>query len=560
MSAVPDYAADRYLDWDEVVAHLEALVASAPAWARLDVAGQSREGRDIPILTIGAQDGGADERPGFWLDAGTHCAEWTGVMAALHTATRWIAGLRDGDGPTRAWFEGHTAYVLPCMSPDGYVAMRAGAPFLRSTLRPPRDGRPRVGLHPSDLDGDGRVRWMRWRHPAGTWVFDDPANVAKMRPRTLDDDPSTAYFVADEGVFLDWDGVRWLEASREFGQDLNRNFPSSWTPFEMFGMDSGDYPLSEPESRATVEAFRARPRIGAALSNHTYTGCILTHPYREPSVLGDQDLFMLRALAKGAVAGTGYRVFKVMPEFTYDPKKPIVGVWADALATTFGVAGYTLELWDPYAFAGKAVEEPAKLFVEPDMEILHAVLDAFRDEPGAILDWKPFDHPQLGAVEIGGIEYMTTVRNPPERLLAEECDRGFMVADRLRRSLPTVRAEARTEALGGGLTRVELMVENLGFLPTSSLQRAETIGMAPPLHARASGLELVEGVAHQALGWLDGWGAIQASSAHHPIYVGLPADRGHRARAVWVVRGEGALAIQWDAGRGGRGSLSVAVG
>ena len=47
----------------------------------------------------------------------------------------------------------------------------------------------------------------------------------------------------------------------------------------MFGMDSGDYPLSEPESRATVEAFRARPRIAAAVTNHTYTGCILTHPY-----------------------------------------------------------------------------------------------------------------------------------------------------------------------------------------------------------------------------------------------------------------------------------------
>ena len=37
-------------------------------------------------------------------------------------------------------------------------------------------------------------------------------------------------------------------------------------------------------------------------------------------------------------------MFKVVPDFTYDPKKVIVGVWSDTMSTTFGVPGYTLEL------------------------------------------------------------------------------------------------------------------------------------------------------------------------------------------------------------------------
>ncbi len=307
-----------------------------------------------------------------------------------------------------------------------------------------------------------------------------------------------------------------------------------------------------------VQAFRARPRIAAALSNHTYTGCILTHPYREPSPVPERDLYMMRALARGSVEGTGYACYEVVPDFTYDPKKPIVGVWADSLASVFGVAGYTLELWDPLGYAGLKVEKPAKLFLDPDVELLGKMLDAFAKEPGALVPWKPFDHPQLGPIEIGGLEYMTTVRNPPPRLLAEECARGFTIADRIRRALPSVEARLRVEPLADGLARVELVLENLGYLPTSSLLHGERIGTAPPIVATLEGAEVVEGPAQLALGWLDGWGAMQASAARHPIYPGLELDRGHRARAAWVVRPNGPVAVRWDAGRGGRGVVRPA--
>ena len=117
---------------------------------------------------------------------------------------------------------------------------------------------------------------MRWKHRAGPWVI-DPEVPMWMRHRTLDDDPEEAYFFCTEGLFEHWDGVRWTNASLEFGLDLNRNFPGSWQPFSMFGMDGGAYPLSEPESRAVVDAVHARPNIAVALSNHTYTGGIMCH-------------------------------------------------------------------------------------------------------------------------------------------------------------------------------------------------------------------------------------------------------------------------------------------
>ncbi|MCB9678973.1 MAG: hypothetical protein H6737_27980 [Alphaproteobacteria bacterium] len=552
------YRGDAYLALDAIERFCTELAAAFPAWVTLETIGRSRLGRPIHLVTVGATEGDPAERPAFWLDAGTHAAEWTGVMATLYTLTKWAEALAAGDPDVTAWFRQHTAYVVPCMSPDGYQALVEGAPFLRSTLRPPRDGRPRIGLDPCDVDGDGRVLWMRWKSPTGSWIFDSD-NPARMRHRTIDDPPDQAYVVCSEGQMLNWDGVAWETARLENGIDLNRNFPSHWAPFEMFGMDSGDYPLSEPESRAVVDAFRARPRIAAAVTNHTYTGCILTQPYRDPSPLSDGDIELMKRMADLSVVGTGYKVFKTFPEFAYDPKKPIVGVWADTMSTVFGVPGYTLELWDPYTFGGVEVDDPAKFFKSPDLEKLGRMLDRFRErDPDDVVAWRPFAHPQLGEVEIGGLHYMQTVRNPPLSELPAECERGFTVADRLRRTLPTVRATASVTR-EGGLSIVEVVFENTGYLSTSALAIARTNGTAPPLHARLTGGEVVEGPRDRDLGWLGGWGAAQAGAAASNVYPGLPMADGPRKGARWVVRGAGAVTVAWDAGRGGRGTLEIAL-
>ena len=101
--------------------------------------GHSLQGRPIHLVTLGARDGNPDHRPAFWLDAGTHCAEWAGMAAAMDALDRWGAALQQG-GPLADWLRQHTIYLVPCISPDGYAAMLDGAPYIRSTLRPPVEG------------------------------------------------------------------------------------------------------------------------------------------------------------------------------------------------------------------------------------------------------------------------------------------------------------------------------------------------------------------------------------------------------------------------------------
>ncbi len=546
------YPADRYLDYDAVERHVRALAARSADWASLQTLGESREGRPILLLTLGDRRSGDPEtRPALWLDGGTHAVEWTSVMSTLHTATRWLDGLLEGDPALVEAFRRHTVYVVPCVSPDGLQHTVNGAPFFRSTRRPPRPGAVRIGLEPADIDGDGEVRFMRWRHPAGPFVPDGDHPVL-MRPRTVTDDPADAWFYCAEGTFLEWDGVRWVQAPREFGLDLNRNYPVDWSPFSMFGMDAGAFPGSEPESRALLDAVAARPHIAAAITNHTYTGCLLTPPGRKDTPLGAGDVGMMKRLAHDLTAGTGYRTFAVYPEFMYDPDKPIIGTWDDTLSAVFGICAYTLELWDPFAWAGLPPADPMAMFRDPDQARIRAVVDKAVAE-GLSRPWQRFDHPQLGEVEIGGVIYRKTVRNPPEPLLADECARGFTVADRLRRALPDVRAAVHVEPLGDGARRVRLVLENQGALPSSGLEHAVSIGASPPVRALLTGAELVSGEALQEVPHLDGW--MQEGFARNPLYPRLPA-RGHRAVASWVT-GPGDASIEWWAGRGGRGTVGV---
>jgi len=85
----------------------------------------------------------------------------------------------------------------------------------------------------------------------------------------------------------------------------------------------------------------------------------------------------------------------------------------------------------------------------------------------AFVDWTPFDHPDLGQVEIGGFRpYNTT--NPPAAALPDLGRAHGEFTARLASMLPRVRfADSEVTNHGGGVFTVSVTVENSGFLPTS---------------------------------------------------------------------------------------------
>lgn len=571
------YRGEAYHDFEWIMAWCRAAVAQFPEWLSLETYGNSRENRALPLLTLHV--GGGDPRhfPAFWLDGGTHASEWAGIMSTIYTLSRWLEGLTAGDAELLHYFRHHTAYVLPCLSPDGFQFLFEGGPYLRSTKRPAREGI-RQGLDPQDINGDGEVYWMRWKHPVGPFVQDEELPML-MRPRTLSDAPDNAYFVVQEGLFHFPEESGPVMAPAKFGLDLNRNFPVHWTPFAQFGMDGGEYSLSEPESRAVIDALHARPNVCAVQTNHTYTGAILASPYRPDGAISNWDQDTLHRLATEAVEGTGYRVFKVFPEFTYEPGKSIPGCWADYLTSNRGIVGYTLELWDPYAFAGVQDKDPARSFFRPDLPIIRKMVKALSEIPGTWKSWQGFTHPQLGEVEIGGLHERLTVRNPPPSLLAEECDRAHRVADRLRRAVPEVRVSLHVTPLTPstpepaheqkdqirGVSQVVVLtavVENVGYLSTYGLSHAEKLGLVgpPALELKVTGeLTCVQGTEERTLPHLTGWGDAPASFRPHPLNPVLP-NKGCRTQLQWTLVGLGEAQVTYRHSRSGTVTEHIRIG
>ena len=84
------------------------------------------------------------------------------------------------------------------------------------------------------------------------------------------------------------------------------------------------------------------------------------------------------------------------------------------------------------------------------------------------VEWKPFNHPQFGEIEIGGAK-KNYIRNHPGFMLQEDAHRNM--AFTLYHAYQTPKLEildVKTEKLSGGLTAVTATIMNTRIIPTHS--------------------------------------------------------------------------------------------
>ena len=199
-----------------------------------------------------------------------------------------------------------------------------------------------------------------------------------------------------------------------------------------------------------------------------------------------------------------------------------------------------VEIWSPNAAAGisgyKWIDWFREHPVEDDLKLLK-----WSDEQcggQAHVDWKPFRHPQLGAVEIGGWDKMNYWRNPPAHLREQEAARFPAWMTQLALSLPRlelVRTEVR--ALGQDTWRVRLAVANAGWLPAfvtrRALERKVVRGVVFEIHLPPGAeIGLVGGAPRQDGPQLEGHAPKATQHAFLPDRE-ITADR---AMGEWIVR------------------------
>ena len=541
MPLPPAQRFDTFYPYDALTQLLHDYATAYPRLVQVASIGRSHEGRDIWVATVtNQQTGEAADKPGFWVDGNIHAAE----LAASTTVLYYLQQLVQGFGSDREithLLDTRVVYLCPRLNPDGAELALAERPrHIRSSTRPyPSDEPPVEGLTMEDVDGDGRILFMRVPDPHGPYKKCEQ-DARLMVPREPGEFGGEYYRLMPEGYLRNYDGLSIKVNKDVEGLDLNRNFPAGWRQ-EHEQVGAGPYPTSEPEVRAMVDFIVKHPNIGAGISYHTHSGVIL----RPPATHADddmtpEDLWSYKRFSALGEKLTGYPAISIWHEFKYHPKEVITGT-QDWLYEHLGALFWVVEMWAPNREAGitdyKWIDWYREHPVEDDLKLLK-----WSDEQcggQAHVDWKPFHHPQLGAVEIGGWDKMNYWRNPPPHLREREAARFPKWMTQIALSLPrleVLRTEVR--ALGPDSWRVRFAVANAGWLPAyvtrRALARKAVRGVVFEIHLPAGDptISLVSGQERMEGPQLEG------HAPQNSLQAFLPAREitGDRAVAEWVVR------------------------
>jgi murein tripeptide amidase MpaA len=530
---------DAYYRYPELVRILHEIAAEFPQLVSLTSIGQSYEGRDIWVATVTNTATGPDcDKPALWLDGNLHSPEIAPSIACLYILD-CLARQYGRDPDVTYALDTRAFYVCPRVSPDGAESLLDDHPKLvySSMRKYPCDEEVGGGLVPQDLDGDGRILMMRIPDPHGGWKIcpEEPRLMVRREPAERG---GQFFRLMREGLFEDFDGYQLRIRQRDQRIDLNRNFPVDWRP-ESDQPGAGEFPTSEPEVRCLVQFVTSHRNITGAISLHTYSGAIL-RPYsnRSDDHFPPEDLHVYKAIGAKASDLTGYACYSTYHGARTHPSQRTTGTFDGWLYDHLGIYGWTVDIWAPHRRAGITENNIGQWEkdhpLEDDLKLL-AWSDANMEGDGYV-DWYPFDHPQLGRIELGGWNKLGTFTNPPLKFLAEEM--ALLPPWVLWQALISPLLElshATAEPLGGDFYRVRFGVLNSGWLPTYVARRAverKAVSGVRCQIALPDGAELVQGTAAQDIGQLGG-------RAHTPATIpgwpgGEPTD--HLATAEWIVR------------------------
>ncbi|MGH6609337.1 MAG: M14 family zinc carboxypeptidase, partial [Burkholderiaceae bacterium] len=365
----------------------------------------------------------------------------------------------------------------------------------------------------------------RMRDPHGSHKA-HPDEPRLMVPREPGEFGGEYWRLMPEGTLANFDGLTVKVNPDTEGLDLNRNFPTQWRQeFEQAG--AGPFPTSEPEVRAVAQFITTHPNIGAAVSFHTHSGVILRPPGTHPDdEMTPEDLWSYKRFSALGEQLTGYPAISIWHEFQYMPGEHISGSF-DWIYEHLGMFTWTIEIWNPKKEAGIESKEWIHWFrdhpIEDDLKIFEWVQRVAPKD--GYLEWKPFDHPQLGKVEIGGWNRVGVFANPPPALREKEIARfpQWLLFQALISPKLEVRSVEVTSAGDFGeemsTWRVRLIVQNTGWLPTYVTKIAVKRKLLRGVLAEITlpeGANLLSGKQREELGELEGWAYLHTGISFWP--------------------------------------------
>lgn len=479
---------DRFHSTDVIYHWMRKWADDYPDIVSLYEVGRSYEGRPVMQMTLTNKKSGADtDKPAAFFEGNRHSGEVTSAESVLWLAKHLVERYNT-DQEITTLLDNFAIYLRPVNNPDGHMLYMHTAQSNRSTVKPhDTDG---DGLldedPPEDLDGDGMILTMRWKDRVNGTMIPDPADstgrIMKRVPRG-----KGIYSTSTEGVDSDNDGR--INEDGIGGLDLHRNYPENWRPekeatgrgFTQRG--AGEYPLSEPETRAVFSFLLSHPNIYVVNSMDTRVPMHLRPPSTSPSDerMYPEDLKWYTTFDELGKSITGYeRAGDVYNDF--GGGEPLFGHGPDFGYWYFGAIWYGDELWNGGRFRdynGDGNIGQTDILAWDDLE----------NNGRGFIEWKTIRHPSLDSVEVGGFDPKFFSQNAPAAHLEEWASKQALFNLEMTKYLPLIRWEdaevKRVKKHKGDSVDYELTIKyrNSGRLPTA-LRQAHLVKIVRPDEVR----------------------------------------------------------------------------
>jgi hypothetical protein len=302
----------------------------------------------------------------------------------------------------------------------------------------------------------------------------------------------------------------------------------------------------------------SHPNVAGVQSYHNNGGMILRGPGAEwQGEYPREDVAVYDELGRQGERMLPYYRYLVIWSGLYT----VHGGFIDWTNDGLGMLSFSNELWNGgQYFNSPALQEQQR---DPNSPISSRVAQYYFDDylefGDQYVEWKEFEHPQFGKVEMGGWK-KTQGRVPPRFMNEELCHRNMAFSLYQADEMPMMKSgESKVEAVGGGVYRVRVDFINPKLTPTILAKAAENNVVRPDLlTAAGSGIEIL------SAGWVPNKfrpGATSLIDQKQPerilVRTGHP---GRTTRTIeYIVRGSGELMVTYDSLKGGKAVARIAV-
>ena len=146
--------------------------------------------------------------------------------------------------------------------------------------------------------------------------------------------------------------------------------------------------------------------------------------------------------------------------------------------------------------------------------------DAKHNNSRVVQPWVPAQHPQLGPVEVGGIDPRIGCWNPPPEKLSGICSGLSQLWLETMALGPEIHVDLSRQPLGDGWFRVSVKVTNTGYLGSAGLPSAAALPHVEPLRVEVVAGEVCDQADRRVeIGHLAGWGRGRGSGSGALYYL-----------------------------------------